>query len=756
LIAAGVAVLAGAGLWFAGERGAAAVVWIAVDAAALVPTLTGVARSLWRRHVGVDVVALLALAGTLAVGEYLAGAVVALMLASGRALEASATRRAAGDLRGLLSRAPRSAKRRGAEGAVESVPIGSVRADDRLLVAPGEQVPVDGELEEPAVLDESVVTGESRAVDRKPGERVASGVVNAGTGFGLRATATAEQSTYAGIVRLAEEATRRKAPVVRLADRFAALFVPFTLGLAAVAWLQSGQAVRAVAVLVVATPCPLLLAVPIAVVSGLSRAARSGVVVRDGGALEVLGRASTLLVDKTGTLTVGRPMAAETVTAPEFAADEVLRLAASVEQLSPHVLAAAIVQEANRLRLPLATPRDVREEPGTGVTGRIDGRVVRVGQLTGETPEWAQRQRQRAELDGMAIVWVSLDGVPAGALLLRDPVRPDARRTVSRLRDAGFHRLIMVTGDRASVAGEVARVVGADGVIAGCGPGEKAERVRAESARAVTVMVGDGVNDAPALAAAGVGVAIGAAGATAAAEAADAVLTVNRLERLADTVEIARHARRVALQSAAAGMGLSVVAMGFAAAGLLPPVAGAFLQEGIDVLVILNALRALGGGVRSRPLPPASRKQLGDLAAEHERLHGTLAQIRATADLIATHPRAPEGPAELRTLHKRMVAEILPHEDAEEARLCRALAAVPGSVAPTTTLSRTHVEIHRLIDRVGILVRLETGATVDPDQVPELLASLYGLDAVLRLHFAQEEEDYLSLAAPDDEPAASR
>ncbi|GAA2713223.1 hypothetical protein GCM10010429_31590 [Micromonospora olivasterospora] len=419
-------VLAGAGLWLTGWRAAADAVWAVATVGALIPAAWSVLRRLWRRQFGVDVIAVLALVGALAVGEYLAGAVVALMAGTGRSLEAYAQRRATRDLRALLERAPRSARRRRPDGGIEVVPLDRVAAGDRLLVGPGDVVPVDGAVEEAATLDESAVTGESRLVERAAGERVASGVVNAGAAFGLRATRNAAESTYAGIVRLAEQATARKAPMVRLADRYAAAFVPFTLVLAGLGWALSGQFVRAVAVLVVATPCPLLLATPIAVVSGLSRAARRGVLVRDGGSLELLGRARTLLMDKTGTLTAGRPRAAETVVAPGGDRDEVLRLAASVEQLSPHVLAAALVGQARERGLALGEPTDVTEEPGRGVTGRVDGRLVRVGQLAGEPPEWARRARDRAELAGRSVVRVADERGPLGAVMLEDPVRPDA------------------------------------------------------------------------------------------------------------------------------------------------------------------------------------------------------------------------------------------------------------------------------------------------------------------------------------------
>ncbi|WBB89387.1 heavy metal translocating P-type ATPase [Verrucosispora sp. WMMC514] len=591
-------VLAGAAVRPAGLPGVADALWAVATLAALLPAAVAVLRDLLRRRFGVDVIAVLALGGALVVGEYLAGAVVAVMLATGRTLEAYAQRRATRDLRALLERAPRTARRRTADGAVEEVPVDRVAAGDRLLVGPGDVVAVDGVTETASTLDESVVTGESRLVERPAGARVASGVVNAGPAFGLRAAESAERSTYAGIVRLAEEATARRAPTVRLADRYAAAFVPFTLALAGLGWVLSGDFLRAVAVLVVATPCPLLLATPIAIVSGLSRVARRGVLVRDGGALEVLGRARTLLVDKTGTLTAGRPRVAHLVVAPGGDPDEVLRLAASVEQLSSHVLAAALVRAAGERGLRLVTPAEVTEEPGRGVSGRVDGRRVRVGQFAGELPQWAERASRRAGAAGHSLVWVAEETGPLGAVLLEDPVRPDARRTVARLRAAGLTRIVMVTGDRPEDARRVADAVGVDDVLARCTPQEKATRVRAEAGRAVTVMVGDGVNDAPALAEAQVGVAMGATGATASADVADAVLSVDRLDPLADAVEVARYARRIAVQSATVGMGLALLAMGFAAAGRLPPVAGAFLQEGIDVLVILNALRALRGGSR--------------------------------------------------------------------------------------------------------------------------------------------------------------
>ncbi|MBN1172218.1 MAG: heavy metal translocating P-type ATPase, partial [Micromonosporaceae bacterium] len=511
------------------------------------------------------------------------------------------------------------------------------------------------------------------------------------------------------------------------------------------AWLLAGDPTRAVAVLVVATPCPLLLATPIAIVSGLSRAARHGVVVRDGGGLETLGRAKTLLVDKTGTLTVGRPAISELVAAPGTTQTEVLRLAASVEQLSPHVLAGAIVGEAARRGLTCLEVTRTEEEPGQGIRGIVEDRVVQVGRLHDQEPSWASAVLERAELEGVAVAWVEVDGVPIGAILLHDPVRADAARMIRRLRAAGFARVVMLTGDRKRVGAEVANRLGLDEVVAECRPADKVDQVRREAEQATTVMVGDGINDAPALAAAHVGVAIGTQGRTASAEAADAVLTVDRLDGLADTVVIARRARRIAAQSAGIGMGLSLVAMAFAAGGMLPPAFGALLQEVIDVAAIANALRVLIDPNRGKELRPDTRALVQRFAVEHEALRDTLEAIRATADLIATAPDESTALPALEGIERRITAEILPHEHAEERRLIPALADPLGGET-TVSLSRTHVEIDRLANRVEAHLHLAEEHGLRHDQIPDLLATLYGLDAVLRLHFSQEEEQVFSLA----------
>lgn len=738
--------------WLFGARVVADGCWIAATVVAVVPALTWVVLALRRGQVGVDIIAVLSLVGTLLVHEYLAGALIAVMLAGGRALDAAAQRRATRDLRLLLERAPRFARRRTGSD-VSQIPLAEVVVNDILVVGPGEVVPVDGRIADVvAVLDESALTGEPLQVERGVGEPVRSGVVNAGGAFEIRASATADESTYAGIVRMAQQAGAENAPIVRLADRYAAWFLPMALVLAAASWLASGSAVRAVAVLVVATPCPLLLAAPVAIVSGLSRASRMGVVIRGGGALENLGHATTLMMDKTGTLTMGRPSVVDVVSAPGSGRTELLRQAASVDQLSPHVLAEAIVTEALNRDLQLSLPADVVEEPGRGVSATIDGRRLTVGKLSADTATgpWARAAVNRARLDGAAIAWVCVDGDPQGAVLLRDPLRRQAPRTMRRLRQAGFTRLILLTGDRAEPTREVAAILGLDEVYADQSPADKFTAVRAETQRAVTVMVGDGVNDAPALAAATVGVAMGARGATASSEAADIVLTTDRLDRLADAMDIARWSRRIAVQSASVGMGLSLLAMAMAALGWLPPAAGALLQEGIDVAVILNALRALRGNPGTElPLATGTEQMLHRFAAEHDQLRDSIGLLRTAADRLAAGPDAGALDS-IVAAHALLTERILPHEQAEETLLYPALADPLGSGEATATMSRTHAEIQRLSDRITTHLALaQSAGAIQHDQVDDLLACLYGLHALLRLHFLQEEENYFTLAQDD-------
>ena len=712
---------------------------------ALLPLSVTLIRDLVHREPGVDIVALLALLGALVVHEYLVGAIIATMYAGGQALEGYASNRAQRELHALLARAPRVAHRYEGE-TLATVPLDEVRVGDRLLVRTGEVVPTDGLVEgRAAVLDESALTGEAHPVERAPGERVRSGVVNAGPPFELRVTVPAAESTYAGIVRLVEAAQASKAPFVRLADRYALVFVPLALSLAGLAWGVSGHFERALAVLVVATPCPLILAVPVAIVSGISSAARRGIIVKGGGALELLGRAQVLLLDKTGTLTQGRPTVTEIV-APDHDAAEVLRLAASLDQASQHPLADAIVRAAQGRGLALSFPTEIVETLGRGIRGQVEGRTIAVGRADWVAPEvplpaWVWRARRTASYEGLATVFVAIDGQIAGVILLDDPVRVDSSSTLRQLRRAGIRRIVMVTGDRAETAAAVARVVGVDEVLAERSPAEKVAAVEAEREYGVTVMVGDGINDAPALAAADIGVAMGARGATASSEAADVVLVVDRLDRLAEALAIARRSRRIALESVLVGMGLAFVAMGLAAAGNIPPVAGAVLQEAIDVAVILNALRALRGPLKRRRTYDARQMAVvARLHQEHIELRSLLDQLRAVADRLDSHD--PEAAlADVQVVYQLLVTRLLPHEREEEQTLLPLLAEQENHEDPTGSLKRMHMEIEHLTRMLGRLLDESTAEGTESVDLVEARRILYGLYALLRFHIAEEEEN---------------
>ncbi len=573
------------------------------------------------------------------------------------------------------------------EVAAEDVVVGDV-----VLVRPGEQVPVDGMLlAGRAVVDESTLTGESRPVERRQADRIASGALNAGGPFEVRAVATEADSTYRGLVRLVEQAQAERPPFARLADRVAVWFVPFTLLVAGGAWWLSGDPIRALAVMVVATPCPLLLATPIAITSGMSRLARRGVVTKGGGALELLARAEVVLLDKTGTVTAGRPRVLDVEPFGGSDQDEVLRLAASLDQVSAHVFAPAIVQHALQAGAQLALPQEVSETPGMGIAGQVDGYPVRVGRAAwvtnGPLPPGARAVQRRTAVEGSSSVFVAIDGVLAGAILLEDPLRPEAVRTIAGLRRRGVRHVALVTGDRVEAAELVGRAVGVDGVLAERTPKDKVDAVADAQRDGIVVMVGDGVNDAPALAHADLG-----------------------------------------------------VAMGFAAAGLLAPVAGALVQEAIDVLAIVSALRALRISRPARPRPELAA--LADrLRSEHLRMRPRIDELRRLADELDQLP-PPDALARLRAVDRFVEGALVPHELAEEAEALPLVAGTAGADDPTGALRHTHREIVRLSRLLHTAVRALDTCGPTGEDLPELRRLLYGLHAVLRLHNAQEEEAY--------------
>lgn len=554
----------------------------------LVALCTEIARKLRNEEYGLDLIAALAMGASLWFGEYLAGAIVGLMYSGGQFLEAYAHSRADAGMSALLAQVPRTTLRLAGNG-FEEIPIETVAVGDVLLIRKGDVVPVDAALVgEVATIDQAVLTGEPLPVRIAKGGSISSGATNVGDAIEIRVLSRAEDSTYAGIVRLVEASRRSKAKLMRLADRFSIWFLFATVAIAGASALISGDMARIVAVLVVATPCPLILAVPVALAAGTSKAAKQGVLVKGAGPLEALAQATVAVFDKTGTLTAGQPEVGH-IEGPEHP-ERILRLAASLDQASGHVVGRALVGEARRRGLVLSLPSEVTETAGSGISGMVDGVRVAVGGDTyfGEAPS----SGPNGSRSGM-LVKVLFDSTPAGTITLEDRLREDAVQLVTQLRASGISRIVLASGDELAVAATIARSLGLDDVAARLAPADKVAVIEKERVHGKVLMVGDGVNDAPALAAADVGIAVGVENLAAAAEAADIVLVRDDLTKIATAIGIARRSRKIALQSIYAGIGLSLLAMGFAGAGYLPPIGGALLQEAIDVAVIFNALRAL-------------------------------------------------------------------------------------------------------------------------------------------------------------------
>jgi heavy metal translocating P-type ATPase len=568
---------------------------------------------LLRREVGVDLIAILAILGALALGEYLAGAIIVLMLSGGEALEAHALRRARKSLTALAERAPRTAHIWHEERLCD-IPADQVEREMLVVIKPGEVVPVDGVVVSgSSSLSEADLTGEPLPVRKESGMIVLSGSLNLDSVLHVRATKRSAESQYAQILRLVKAAQERKAPIHRLADRYGAGFTLLALGMAAVAWVISRDSIYALAVLVVATPCPLILATPIAIMSGIDLAAHKGIIAKSGATIEELGQVDVAVFDKTGTLTLGTPELMEVVLnqeeqwAYEYEADQgmLVALAAAVEQFSPHILARAVVDAARQYHQPLAVATDVQEIPGKGIHGRVHfsserqeievaiGNRTYMRSLEIVLPSGLLVERDRRTAQGQIGSFIALDGQIVGMLVFADAPRAELAELAPKLRQTGIQEVVLLTGDGEEVARRVGQLAGVDRVVAQCLPEQKVVVVHdLEQHHHHVLMVGDGINDAPALATATVGLAMGAQGLTAAAAAADAVLLSPNILQVAEAVKLGRHVMRVATEGIWVGMGLSVVAMTFAAFGFIQPALGAILQEGIDVLVILNALRA--------------------------------------------------------------------------------------------------------------------------------------------------------------------
>ena len=585
-------------------------------------TVVDMVRDMMAGNFGLDVLAVMAMVATLAVGEYGASIIIVLMLTGGEALEDYASNRAKSALTALLEQAPQTAHRFSSrqgdkDEAIEDVPAAQVRVGDHLLVRPGEVVPVDAKLlSTRGSFDESAITGESLPVNLRAGGEVPSGSLNGDEAVRLEALRTTENSQYQQIVALVADAEKQKAPVVRIADRFAVPFTALALIIAGTAWFISGDAVRFAEVLVLATPCPLLIAAPVAFMGGLSRSAKNGVIFKGGAVIESLSNIRSAAFDKTGTITGGRPEVVRVDAYPGFDESEVLKLAASAEQYSAHVLAVGIVAAAKGRGLGLLAAETAEETAGSGVSATFGHRRVVIGSRhfvlgtdAPHSPEYGVRLEP-----GEVASYMTINGEPAGVIVLADQMRPDAPALVAYLRDQGVETIEMLTGDGESTAREIGAQAGISEVRYSLRPEQKVALVHDLQPRPA-LMVGDGVNDAPALASADVGIAMGARGATAAGEAADAVIVPDSVWKVADAHTIARQTMRVALTAIWIGIILSVGLMLVAATGAIPAMVGALTQEVVDLAAILYALRALSGR-----LP--SKEKYQALAGKHENATG--------------------------------------------------------------------------------------------------------------------------------------
>jgi heavy metal translocating P-type ATPase len=542
---------------------------------------------------GIDVLAATAIVTSVLLGQYWAALVVVLMLTGGESLEDFAEHRANSELNALLKHAPQTAHLVQSRNKIVDVKVSSLKSGDKILIKPGEVVPVDAiVIEGESSFDESSLTGESLPQNKNIGGQIVSGAVNLEGAITAKATASAADSQYEQIIRLVRGAAASQAPFVRLADRYS---IPFSLAAYAIAgtvWVLTGSSLRFLEVIIVATPCPLLLAAPIALISGMARASKYGIIVRTGSAFEKLAEAETIAFDKTGTLTRGQLELDNITTYGSFSNDSVLALAASAEQNSHHILATAVTSAAATQGLKLIKAKNVQEISGRGLNALIKGQRVLIGRLSLlEQHEVTIPAAARKKAVDQTALYLAVDGQLAGVMTFKDELRPESQATLQRLHKLGFKRTMMITGDNKAVATSIAKLLGISHVHADMLPADKLQIIEKETKRPV-VFVGDGVNDAPVLTAADVGIALGARGSTAASESADMVILADDIGHVAIAASIAKRTFKIATQSIVVGIGLSLILMAAFATGKFPPLLGAILQEIVDVVVIFNALRA--------------------------------------------------------------------------------------------------------------------------------------------------------------------
>jgi len=579
----------------AGHHELSHLLWALGGASGLIPSINWLVTSIRKKQYGSDLLALLTIVATLASAEYLASAVIALMLSTGRLLERWATQRADRELQQLIARVPQIAHRLNEDGSLSELPVSDITVGMNLVVKAGEIAPADGTLLCDATLDQSALTGEALPIESTTSSPILSGVLNAGQNFTMIVNELPSESTYAGIIELVRAAKKNYAENIRLANRYAIYFIPAVLGLATATYFVTGKIARSVAILVVATPCPLILAVPIAFVAGMSSAAKHGIIVRSGFALEKLAVASTLLIDKTGTLTSGGLKIVDIYCKSGYTKEMVLRLAASLDQHSPHIVARTIVTAASNQQIKLEFVESAHEEHGLGITGEIAGQLVYVGRIRNILPDWVPPQ------NGL-YVGVEVARELVGVIECADPIRSDAKWALQELIREGIERIVLVTGDTKEGSKEILNNLPISEAYYGLTPQEKLNIVIKEmvQSKGSVILLGDGINDSPALATADVGIAMGGAGATAASEAADIVIVEPSLTRVVSVQKVAKLTVKRAHQVASFGMGLSTLAMVIAAVGWVTASEGAFLQEGIDVLSILWSLTILGAYLGKR------------------------------------------------------------------------------------------------------------------------------------------------------------